>query len=239
MARELIFHLPKSPGKAWAEEWFLDSLRLGARKQRGDLAHAIVKDYEKIFDIHDARFEDRTTRSEIPEVQDLINTFMHTNADDPLDTFFRHKSILRVLQLLLIGPSAIRAGHRSAKAREPHAAMWHINSVTPSLLVFVAMIIHFVLSGEPSLEEASGPTNYTKWYRNHLRLIKSLYVVHRDEFDRLIDDYNQEVFPHHYRDGQGAVNRERDGEDDEDDLEGLNEEERAFLERMYEERGDD
>ncbi|KAG8707908.1 hypothetical protein FRC08_000224 [Ceratobasidium sp. 394] len=240
MAREMIFHLPKSPGKAWLEEWFLDSLRLGARKQRGDLAHSIVEDYEKIFDIHDPRFEDRATRREIPEVQDLLDTFMHTNADDPLDTFFRHTSIVRVLRLLLNRPSAIRAGRRSAKARKPHASMWHIKSITPSLLAFAATMIRFVLSGEPSFEEASGPTNYTKWYRNHLRLIKSLYIVHPCDFDQLIDDYNHEVFPNHYRDDQEVVNHEQDGEDDDEDgLEELNAEERAFLERMYEERDDD
>ncbi|KAG8731394.1 hypothetical protein FRC10_001769 [Ceratobasidium sp. 414] len=107
MAREIIFHLPKSPGKAWLEEWFLDPLKLGAWKQHGDLAHAIVENYQKIFDIYDQRFEDCATRCEIPEVENLTETFMHTAHNNPMDIFFRHKCIVRVLRLLLNGPSAI------------------------------------------------------------------------------------------------------------------------------------
>ncbi|KAG9080508.1 hypothetical protein FRC06_006495 [Ceratobasidium sp. 370] len=236
MAREIIFHLPKSPGKAWLEEWFLDSLRLGARKQCGDLAHVIVKNYQRIFNIHDPRFENCATRCEIPEVEDLINTFMHTANDNPMDRFFRHTAIIRVLRLLLNGPSAVRTGHRSAKARKPHAAMWHIKSITPSLLVFVATMIRFVLSGEPSFEETAGPINYMKWYHNHLRIIKGVYVSRRGDFDQLIDDYNHEVLPDCYRDGQEVVNGDQDCEDDNgDDLDELTAEERAFLAHMYKE----
>ncbi|KAG9125006.1 hypothetical protein FRC07_009350 [Ceratobasidium sp. 392] len=178
--RELVFHLLRSPGNLWLDEWFQDALKLGARKQRGDLVHAIAKYHEKIFDITDPRFEDRRKRADIPQVQNMSHTFMHTGEDDPVEDFFKDKIIVWVLRLLLNGPSAIRTGRRSPKSRKAHVDMWHVKIVTPSLLAFAATAIKFVLSGQPSFEEVSGETNYTKWYLSRLGLLEGLYADEPD-----------------------------------------------------------
>lgn len=71
------------------------------RKQRGDIVHAVAKYYEKIFEITDPAFENRSTRSEMPEVQELLENFMHIGEEDDdgeidLSMFFRDKCIVRV-----------------------------------------------------------------------------------------------------------------------------------------------
>lgn len=47
----------------------------------------------------------------------------------------------QVIRLLLNGPSAIRTGRRSSKSRRPHAQMWHIRVVTPSLIAFATTVV--------------------------------------------------------------------------------------------------
>lgn len=121
LVREMIFHLPKSPGKFWLDEWFQDAVstiylfsygsysaqivhiqvKLGIRKQRGDIVHAVAKRYEKIFDIMNPDFEDRSKRPDLPEVQALMESFMHIGEETEdgeldLSMFFRDTCIVRV-----------------------------------------------------------------------------------------------------------------------------------------------
>ncbi|KAG9084647.1 hypothetical protein FS749_005064 [Ceratobasidium sp. UAMH 11750] len=208
IARDLIFHLPRSlPGNLWFDQFFQDKLQLGIRKQRGDIVYAVAKNHEKIFDIGDPAFEDRAQRCEMPEVQRLLKTFMHTSEADPPNMFFKDACIVRVLRLLLNGSSAIRTGRRSPKARKPHVEMWHVKFITPSLLAFAATVIKFVLSG-------------------------SFYDDQPDLYNDLIDYYNREVLPDRYQEmrfeNRGDNNNERA-----DYREGINEEERAFLNRIH------
>ncbi|KAG8735342.1 hypothetical protein FRC10_010693 [Ceratobasidium sp. 414] len=227
IARKLIFNLPKSPGKIWLDEWFQDAIRQGLRKQRGDLVYAVAKYHEKIFNITDPAFEDHLARREIPEVQQLSTTFMHTAANDPLDVFFKDECIVQVLQLLLNGHSAIHTGHRSSKSCQPHVEMWHIKFITPSLLAFAATVIKFVLSGEPSFKEASGAVNYTKWYLARLGLLEGIYADKPNTYNALINYYNREVLPDRYCE----VRFEHHNDDNAvvDYHEGMNDEEWAFL----------
>ncbi|QRV91942.1 hypothetical protein RhiJN_19960 [Ceratobasidium sp. AG-Ba] len=237
IVREMLFSLPKSPGKRWLDDWFQEKVKLGLRKQRGDIVHAVAKHYEKVFDIHDSDFEDRKKRSQMPEVQELSATFLHISEDDPLETFFRHNCIVRrskVLRLLLNGPAAILSGHRSAKTRKSHAEQWNIQCIIPSLLAFAATVIKFVLSGEPSFEEASGSVNYSTWFVERLKLLEGIYHNQPDVYNDLIDYYNRAVLPNRYRfeeaDNQGDHNNDQDDPDS-----GLGDAERAFLARI---RGD-
>ncbi|QRV96206.1 hypothetical protein RhiJN_25818 [Ceratobasidium sp. AG-Ba] len=231
MVRELIFNLPKSPGRHWMDEFFQDAINLGVRKMRGDFVHAIAKNGGKIFEVHDSRFEDRAKRPDIPEVQELLGSFMHTKPDDSLDIFFKDECIVRTLRLLLNGPSAIRTGRRSAKSRKAHVDMWHVKFITPSLLAFAATAIKFVLSGEPSFEEASGSVNYTKWFLARLGLLQGLYHDHPDTYNDLIDYYNRNVLPDRYREVQFEANQ-GENEPAHDYTEGMNDEECEFLARL-------
>ncbi|KAG9077010.1 hypothetical protein FS749_011153, partial [Ceratobasidium sp. UAMH 11750] len=137
-------------------------------------------------------------RTELPEVQHLAHTFLHTAPDDPLEDFFKDECIVWVLRLLLNGPGAILTGRHSPKSRKPHADMWHIKSITPSLLAFAATVIKFVLSGEPSFEEASGPMNYTNWYLSRLGLLEGVFADEVDTYNSLINYYNCRVLPDRY-----------------------------------------
>ncbi|KAG9079102.1 hypothetical protein FS749_008831 [Ceratobasidium sp. UAMH 11750] len=202
-------------------------MELGVRKQRGDLAHSVAKYHEKIFGITDERFMDRKKRTELPEVQHLARTFLHTAPDDPLEDFFKDECIVRVLRLLLNGPGAILTGRRSPKSRKPHADMWHIKGITPSLLAFAATVIKFVLSGEPSFEEASGPMNYTDWYLSRLGLLEGVSADEVDTYNLLINYYNRRVLLDCFHEVAFEQLVEEVGAHD--NRAGLNGEERAFL----------
>ncbi|KAG8734945.1 hypothetical protein FRC10_011168 [Ceratobasidium sp. 414] len=236
ITRELIYNLPRSPGMHWLDEWFQDAFALGVRKQRGDLVHSVAEYHEKIFDIADPAFEDHEARRQSPEVQDLLRTFLHTTEEDPVDQFFKSDCIVRVLRLLLNGPAAIRTGRRSSKSRKPHVDMWHVKFITPSLLALAATVIKFVLSGEPSFEETSGPTNYTAWYLGRLELLEGFYADESDAYNALIDYYNRQVLPDRYHE-EGAGDAGVDHGHVHLDRERMDDEERAFLARVRGEVG--
>ncbi|KAF8598287.1 hypothetical protein BDV93DRAFT_609905 [Ceratobasidium sp. AG-I] len=214
LVQELMFHLPRSPDRIWLNEWFQDALSLGIRKQRGDIVHAVAKHPEKIFNITNPLFDDRTKRPQLEEVEILLSTFMHIGEEDEngeldLSMFFRDKCIVRVIRLLLHGPSAILTGHRSSKSRKSHAQMWHVERVTPSLLAFSAMVwkIKFVLSGESSFEECGATVNYTDWYLARLRILEDVCEKEHDAYNELMAYHNRMAFPDTYLE-ERAVNRQ-------------------------------
>ncbi|KAB5587816.1 hypothetical protein CTheo_8742 [Ceratobasidium theobromae] len=102
IAREAIFNLPKSPGKLWLEEWFQDAIKLGIHKQQGNIAHAVARKHEKIFGINNTAFNDHALHKDLPEVQQLLENFMHIGEEDEdghldLSRFFRDTCIVCVL----------------------------------------------------------------------------------------------------------------------------------------------
>ncbi|KDN38157.1 hypothetical protein RSAG8_09660, partial [Rhizoctonia solani AG-8 WAC10335] len=186
MSREMIFHLPKSPGKMWLEVWFQHEVGEGARKQRSALVHFTAVFYEKIFGFVSKNFKDHELHPNIPQVQALQN-FLHINEKDDegnpsLEFLFMDKVIVRVLRLLLFGQSAIETGRHSPKARKAHAKQWHIKHITPSLLAFAATAIQYVLSGDGLLEVGSGSIDYPAWYRGHLQILKGVYERFPDTY---------------------------------------------------------
>ncbi|KDN34326.1 hypothetical protein RSAG8_12591, partial [Rhizoctonia solani AG-8 WAC10335] len=100
MLCEMIFHLPKSPGKMWLEAWFQHEVREGAQKQCSALVHFTAVFYEKIFGFVSENFKDHELCPNIPQVQVLWN-FLHINEKDDegnpsLEFLFMDKVIVRV-----------------------------------------------------------------------------------------------------------------------------------------------
>ncbi|KDN42569.1 hypothetical protein RSAG8_06712, partial [Rhizoctonia solani AG-8 WAC10335] len=233
MTREMIFHLPRSPGKMWLERWFQHEIGKGARKLRSTIAHYTALHYEKIFGFVNRNFKDREKRPNLPEVQALQN-FLHINERDDegnliMENVFRDPIIVRVLRLLLFGQSAVETGYRSPKARKAHAKQWHTTHITPSLLAFAATIILFVLSGDGLLEVGSGSTDYPAWYRGRLQLLKGVYERYPDIYNNIILYYNREVF------GMNPPIEQDDDQDNqgpEDETVGMDQDDLEFLETI-------
>ncbi|KAG9076170.1 hypothetical protein FRC06_009664, partial [Ceratobasidium sp. 370] len=211
LVEEMIFHLPKSPGTNWLESWFQDAIKLGLRKQRGDIVHSVAKRYEKIFDIHDPAFEDRKQCSELEEVQVLMANFLHIGEEDTegkldLSMFFRDECVVRVIRLLLHGASAIQTGRHSSKSRKSHTQMWHIKKVTLSLLAFAATI-KFVLSGKPSFDEAGQPggVNYSEYFLARLHILEEVYEADPQVYHNLITYHNRAAFADLHYDNEEEV----------------------------------
>ncbi|EUC54783.1 hypothetical protein RSOL_073550, partial [Rhizoctonia solani AG-3 Rhs1AP] len=197
VVRDVIYHMSKSPGPIWLEDWFQQEIHEGARKGRSAIVHSVQAMCDRIFGIAHEDFEDRLRRPNLPRVIDLRN-FLHLNEKNEdgspdLSQFFRDVTIVRVLRLMLYGKSAINTGKRSSKARKCYSKLWHITRITPSLLAFAATIIHFVLSGDPYFEEGSGSINYSAWFHARLRLLEAVYDHHRNAYNSLMKYYNKEV----------------------------------------------
>lgn len=153
-----------------------------------------------------------------------------------------------MLRCLLHGASAIEDGRRSSKSRRPHAQLWQVKQVTPSLLAFAATVvsklcffdilldshtlkIHFVLSGKSSFEESGSGVNYSDWYFARLQLIKAVHDRHQDAYDDLMHYYNREVFPTLYSQ-DGDLGRDDEIVNGSNGNAGMSAEDQAFLERL-------
>ncbi|CAE6455718.1 unnamed protein product [Rhizoctonia solani] len=212
LACEMIYHLPKSPGKLWVEEWFQAKIHEGVCKIRGAFTHSVQVHYAEIFGFHNTAFNTRSERPNLPKVQALQN-FLHINKKDNegnivLGVFFRDAMIVKVLWLLLLGRSSIVTGKQSSKAQKSYRQLWHIKCITLLLLAFAATMIHFVLLGNPFFEAGSGSLQYPAWFHARLRLLEGIHENHPNIFDDLIQYYNKEVLG---IDLQGADNNQDGG----------------------------
>ncbi|KDN40331.1 hypothetical protein RSAG8_08241, partial [Rhizoctonia solani AG-8 WAC10335] len=202
MVREILFHMPANAGKYWNKPWFQQSFKEGRRRVRTEIAYDVAQNYNTIFEFTDKRFLDKANRVEMPEVQELRNTFQYTFNEvthkPDIRTFYRHPCILRVLRLVFHGPSAITNGRRSAKARSSRANGWHVREVSPPMLAFAATVIDFVLSGEASFEASSEYSNYKEFFHGRLALMESFFDAHPEEFEDLLGHYNHSLFPSYH-----------------------------------------
>ncbi|KAG8679943.1 hypothetical protein FRC08_016636 [Ceratobasidium sp. 394] len=64
------------------------------------------------------------------------------------ERLFCSQAMLRATQLLLTGPSSVSADIWPVQASTCWAALWHLKAITPSILLFVSIVVHFVLSGD-------------------------------------------------------------------------------------------
>ncbi|EUC60708.1 hypothetical protein RSOL_361790 [Rhizoctonia solani AG-3 Rhs1AP] len=143
--------------------------------------------------------------------------------EDPKDLherFFRSECLIRATKLLLLGPSSLDSAKRSPQSGSPRRDIWRIKSITPSILSFVAVVVHFVLSGDLSFDITTLTANYAKMYEGNLRLLKVHKQRRGRDFKNLISLYNQALFP------------DQQAEEANQEFSGMSEARRAFYQSM-------
>ncbi|KAG8716194.1 hypothetical protein FRC08_009757 [Ceratobasidium sp. 394] len=102
---------------------------------------------------------------------------------------------MQATKLLLTGPSSVSADIRSAQAGTCWAVLWHLKAITPSILSFVSIVVHFVLSGDQSFDMVTPTANYMDIYEKTIELLRLQHQKHHAAYNGLIDYYNMSVLP--------------------------------------------
>ncbi|KAG9080097.1 hypothetical protein FRC06_007084, partial [Ceratobasidium sp. 370] len=150
---------------------------------------------DSLFDV-DVRNNFETIIAELEAIRGKDGEDVDPDAEDPAAAFW--ETLLCKLadpadvatKLLLTSPSSVGSNPRSPQAGPSQADLWHIKSITPSILAFVCIVVHFVLSGDKSFELATRTANYMNIYSDTLELLRIHCHKHRVLHDKLIERYN-------------------------------------------------
>ncbi|EUC64239.1 hypothetical protein RSOL_437790 [Rhizoctonia solani AG-3 Rhs1AP] len=178
IVRELISHMDLNLAKRWLEPWFQKEMpdemfgQRGQERKRAGGAKDLLKDDNYLW----ANIDESDPRSEFEQ-------------------FFRSHCILQSTKLILLGASSINSDHRSAQAGASRANQYGLKHITPSILSFIAIAVHFVLSGDKAFDKVTATTNYVDLYEANMRLLKAHQHRYRTEYNEMIDMYNHSIFP--------------------------------------------
>ncbi|KAG9086248.1 hypothetical protein FRC06_003206 [Ceratobasidium sp. 370] len=194
-----VLHLPWMQG----DSLFDTDFREGMRKMRSEAVSAVANNRHIVFGLSDDEFGDRhNQRARLAGAQALYegNAYMWApdDPDDPktdYERFLRGKVTLNAAKLILQGNSSVKSDKRSALAGSSRAEMWHVKAVIPSIISFITIVIHFVLSGDTSFEMVAPSGNHMDIYEANLRLLGA----HKRKYPRahraLLKLYNKTVLP--------------------------------------------
>ncbi|CAE6416334.1 unnamed protein product, partial [Rhizoctonia solani] len=204
IVRELMAHMDLKLAKRWLEPWFRKELkfRTGHRKIRSDTVLQIANHRGVIFGMSDDLFGQRGhERKRLAGAKDLLDgdKYLWEKSDDSNKTeferFFRSHCLLQSTKLLLLGPSSVNEEQRSTQAGMSRADQYELKHITPSILSFIAISVHFVLSGDKAFDKVTPTANYVELYEANLRLLKAHRQRRRREYNEMIATYNQAIFP--------------------------------------------
>ncbi|KDN35212.1 hypothetical protein RSAG8_11787, partial [Rhizoctonia solani AG-8 WAC10335] len=207
IVRDMVYHMAKSPGHTWLEDWFQHEIHEGARKHRSAIVHQVQSLCNKIFDITNHDFEDRSQRPNLPQVVALRN-FLHLEErnDDgtpDLNQFFRDIIIVRVcsnVSILECHCNIYTGSSADAPWKISHQNWQTVIEGTQVLFQDVAHYAHHTITAclhrnnrDAYFEEGSGSIDYSAWFHARLRLLEAVYERHHDAYVDLIRYYNKEV----------------------------------------------
>ncbi|KAG9097812.1 hypothetical protein FS749_005411 [Ceratobasidium sp. UAMH 11750] len=207
VVREVVSHLDTELARKWFQPWFKQQFKLGMRKMRSEAVNEVADQRYLVFRLTDEEFgERRGQRRRGPGAKALFEDDAYLwdpleDADDGRtedERFFRSQPVLRATKLLFSSPSSVDSEVRSAQAGLSRAEAWGIKFVTPSMLSFVSVVVHFVLSGDRSFDRVTPTSNYVSIYEDNLKLLRVHRRKHRVFYDELITLYNMSVLPHIY-----------------------------------------
>ncbi|KAG9091824.1 hypothetical protein FS749_016221 [Ceratobasidium sp. UAMH 11750] len=115
--------------------------------------------------------------------------------------FFRNDCIINACQVIMAGLSAAESvtDRASTKARKSCGAMWKVMSVTPSMLTFTSIVVHFALSGDLEFLAQSHSTNFADLWTQWMELLGEHYQRKRVLYDEMECLFNKKVFPKYHQ----------------------------------------
>ncbi|KAG8707892.1 hypothetical protein FRC08_000229 [Ceratobasidium sp. 394] len=231
IVREILSTLPIELGKLWLDAQFQKLFHTGYRKMRSKAVSEVANARHVIFKMTDEEFGERSDDRKRGDAAKALLENSNYLFSPPTDAeiqqaqadkrnprlgphFFRHECIANACQVILAGLSAAESAtnHASNKARKSRGAMWKVTKVTPSILMFTSIVVHFVLSGDPEFLALSRSTNFADLWTERMELLEKHHRRKQalyNEMERLL---NIKVFPKYHQvpkgQGRNALGRE-------------------------------
>ncbi|KAG9095468.1 hypothetical protein FRC06_009777 [Ceratobasidium sp. 370] len=196
IVREILSTLPIELGKLWLSPSFQSLFHTGYRKMRSEAVSAVAEARLIIFKMTEEEFGGRSdVRNRGAAAQALFENSKYMLAPAAPDAqgvmppksprWFRHDCLVNACQVILSGLSAAEnaSDKPSTKARKSRGAIWGVTGVTPSILAFTLIVVHFVLSGDPEFLGRSRSTDFTKLWDKQMDLLQKHHQKARTDYD--------------------------------------------------------
>ncbi|KAG9119796.1 hypothetical protein FRC07_005012 [Ceratobasidium sp. 392] len=212
IVREVIASLPIELGKLWLHPMFQKQFHTGYRKMRSESVSGVADARGSVFDMKDDDFGERSDdRKRGPGAKALFNgnKYMFAPAEPDAEgnelpkspRWLRHDCLITACQVILAGLSAAESSsdRASAKARKSRGATWKLTRITPSILSFTSIVVHFVLSGDPEFLASSRSTDFVALWKKRMELLEKYHRTHLELYKDLERLYNTKVFPKYHK----------------------------------------
>ncbi|KAK0489600.1 hypothetical protein EDD18DRAFT_1359488 [Armillaria luteobubalina] len=122
---------------------------------------------------------------------------------------FRNETLMKILTVTLFGSASLKEG-KANKKKPTNGILWGMNEVTPGAIAFVAIMAHFVLSGNEHFNKRGAHSHIQ--YAADFKLYKFTIIKYLDKrhMKDTITAFNQFVF-----EDQGLDHNSQQAEDDE------------------------
>ncbi|KAG9105142.1 hypothetical protein FRC07_009575, partial [Ceratobasidium sp. 392] len=87
----------------------------------------------------------------------------------------------------------------ACQARKSQGATWKLTCITPSILAFTSVVVHFVLSGDPEFVASSHSMDFVTLWKKRMELLEKYHWTHRQLYKDVEKLYNTKVFPKHHK----------------------------------------
>ncbi|KAG8686662.1 hypothetical protein FRC09_013983 [Ceratobasidium sp. 395] len=218
IVREVLSHLPIELGKLWLNPSFQKIFRKGNRKMKSEAASAVANARHAVFKLTDEEFGERhDDRKRGPGAKALLhkNNYMlipaepDANGNPPPRSprWFRHRCLLKACQVVLAGLSTAEStlDRASSKARRSRGTLWGLTHITPSVIVFTSIVVHFVLTGDKEFLPNSKSTNFLALWDKRMEVLGKHYRAKRADYDGMEKLYNKKVFIKHHKEADQAA----------------------------------
>ncbi|KAG9080767.1 hypothetical protein FS749_007898 [Ceratobasidium sp. UAMH 11750] len=218
IVREIVSTLPLELGKLWLNPTFQKLFHTGYRKMRSEAASGVANARHVVFKMTDEEFGERTgdrKRGDAAKALLENSKYLFSPATDAEiqqarannreprrgPRFFRNDCIINACQVIMAGLSAAESvtDRASTKARKSRGAMWKVTSVTPSMLTFTSIVVHFALSGDLEFLAQSRSTNFADLWTQRMELLGEHYQRKRALYDEMERLFNKKVFPKYHQ----------------------------------------
>ncbi|KAG8734654.1 hypothetical protein FRC10_011550 [Ceratobasidium sp. 414] len=222
IVQEIISTLPVELGKLWLNPTFQKLFHTGYRKMKSEAASEVANARHVIFKMTDEEFGERSDDRKrgnaakalfenskyifSPPTNTEIQQALANNRDPSRGPqFFQHECIVNACQVVVAGLSAAEsvANRASTKARRCRGAMWKVSSITPSILTFTSLVVHFVLSGDPEFLAQSRSTNFADPWTQWMELLEKHHWKKQALYNNIERLFNTKVFPKYHQAAEG------------------------------------
>ncbi|KAG8749795.1 hypothetical protein FRC12_013226 [Ceratobasidium sp. 428] len=229
IVREILSNLPIALAKLWLEPEFQHLFHTGYRKMRLEVVASVASARLVVFKMTEAEFGERSgDRKRGPAAEALFEEANYMVAPAPpappvapaepgdapaaqnarrprppsiTSRWGRHFCLTNAGQVVLAGLSAAESANdkASSKARSSQGGIWKLKEVTPSIVAFTSIIVHFVLSGDPEFLPNAPKTDFIQLWDKRMELLEGHYRKARTEYNDMIKLWNKKVFAKYHK----------------------------------------